>query len=106
MNPAGSAVRRDMPFSLHSDSPVLPIMVLESINTAVNRKSSGGKIYGEDQKITPYQALQAYTTHAALCCLSENDRGALKRDITPIWLFLKVILKKLLPKLSSIRKFA
>ncbi len=98
MNPAGSAVRRDMPFSLHSDSPVLPIMVLESINTAVNRKSSGGKIYGEDQKITPYQALQAYTTHAALCCLSENDRGALKAGYYADMVVLERDIEKIAPE--------
>ena len=78
MNPAGSAVRRGMPFALHVDTPVVPVMVLESMNTAVNRRSSGGVVYGEDQKITPYQALQAYTTYASMCCLSEHDRGALK----------------------------
>lgn len=78
MNPAGSAVRHGMPFSLHVDTPVVPVMVLESMNTAVNRRSSGGVVYGEDQKITPYQALQAYTSYASLCCLSENDRGMLK----------------------------
>ncbi len=78
MDPAGSAVRKNMPFSLHMDTPVLPMSVLDSIQTAVTRESSSGIVYGEDQKITPYQALQAYTTYGALCAYCDDNRGMLK----------------------------
>ncbi len=78
MDPAGSAARRDMPFSLHMDTPILPMTVLDSMQTAVTRESSTGQVYGEDQKITPYQALQAYTTYAAKCAFWDHAIGMLK----------------------------
>lgn len=78
MDPAGSAVRKNMPFSLHMDTPVLPMSVLDSIQTAVTRESSSGVVYGEDQKITPYEALQAYTTYGALCAYCDENRGMIK----------------------------
>lgn len=78
MNPAGSAVKLDMPFSLHVDTPVLPVTVLEAMHTAVNRISSGGTLYGADQRITPLKALEAYTSYAALCCNTNSDRGKIE----------------------------
>ena len=75
LNPAGSAVKRKMPFSLHVDTPVLPVTVLEGMHTAVNRISTSGKTYGEEQRITPLEALKAYTTYAAIACNTRADRG-------------------------------
>ena len=77
LNPAGSAARLGMPFGLHVDTPVLPVTVLGNMHAAVNRISSSGKVYGEDQRITPLQALEAYTIHSALCCNTRADRGSL-----------------------------
>lgn len=78
LNPAGSCVRLQMPFSLHVDTPVLPVTVLGSMHAAVNRISSGGRLLGADQRISPRQALQAYTVYAASCCGGENDRGKIE----------------------------
>lgn len=77
LDPAGSAVELDMPFSLHVDTPVLPVTVLDSIHTAVNRISSGGNLYGENQRISPLEALKAYTSYAALCCNTHSGRGSI-----------------------------
>lgn len=78
LNPAGSCVRLGMPFSLHVDTPVLPVTALGSMHAAVNRVSSGGVLLGADQRISPLKALKAYTTYAALCCGGEHDRGRLE----------------------------
>jgi predicted amidohydrolase YtcJ len=78
LNPAGSAVRLGMPFSLHVDSPVLPVTALGCMHAAVNRVSSGGTLFGEDQGISPLEALRAYTTYASLCCGGEYDRGRIE----------------------------
>lgn len=78
LNPAGTCERLGMPFSLHVDTPVLPVTVLQSIHAAVNRVSAGGRLLGAEQRISPRAALQAYTTHAALCCAGEQDRGCLE----------------------------
>lgn len=78
MNPAGSCVRLNMPFSLHVDSPVLPPTALGSMHAAVNRISDGGELLGADQRISGLDALRAYTTHAALTCGGEHNRGRLE----------------------------
>ncbi|MDD4701840.1 MAG: amidohydrolase [Desulfovibrio sp.] len=75
LNPAGSSVRLNLPFTLHVDTPVLPVTALGAMHAAVNRISSGGILMGPDQRITPLEALKAYTTTAALCCGGEHDRG-------------------------------
>ena len=77
LDPCGSAVALGMPFGLHVDTPILPPTVLDSIHNAVNRVTSGGEVLGPDQRISPREAVKAYTTYAALCCAGEKDRGQL-----------------------------
>ena len=93
MDPAGSCVRLGMPFSLHVDTPVLPVTALGSMHAAVNRISDGGVLFGGDQRITPRQALEAYTTYASLCCGGEHDRGRIEPGRLPILYCSTVILK-------------
>ena len=78
MNPAGSCVRLGMPFSLHVVTPVLPVTALGGMHVAVNRVSSGGVLFGPDQRISPQEALKAYTVYAAMCCGGEQDRGRIE----------------------------
>lgn len=78
LDPCGSAAKIGLPFALHVDTPVLPVTALESMHTAVNRTSSSGIVYGENQRISIKQALEAYTVNAALCCAGEKNRGRLK----------------------------
>lgn len=77
MNPAGEAEAMGLPFTLHIDIPVLPVQVLDSIQTAVTRKTRNGDILGIDQRTTQYGAVAAYTSYAALCSRSEKHRGSL-----------------------------
>ena len=77
MNPAGEAEAMGLPFTLHVDTPVLPIQVIDSIHTAVNRTTRDGKILGPDQRTTAHAAVAAYTSTAAICSFSENERGSL-----------------------------
>jgi len=62
---------------LHTDTPVMPPWTMESIRTAVTRKTKNGIVLGEDQRISPEMALAAYTTMAAKCSYSEKDRGSI-----------------------------
>lgn len=77
LNPAGTCEKLGMPFTLHVDTPILPVTVLDSIHAAVNRVSAGGRLLGPEQRISPLTALKAYTSYAALCCNGEHDRGCL-----------------------------
>ena len=78
LDPAGSAVREGLPFSLHADTPVLPQMTMLSIHTAVNRETKGGEVLGPDQRIPTLEAVRAYTSYAALFSHSEAWRGTIE----------------------------
>jgi hypothetical protein len=77
LNPFGDADRAGLDFTLHTDTPVMPPWTMESIRTAVTRKTKNGVVLGEDQRISPEMALAAYTTMAAKCSYSEKDRGSI-----------------------------
>ena len=77
LDPCGDADRAGLDFTLHTDSPVMPPWVMESMGTAVTRKTQNGLVLGEDQRISPLKALAAYTTMAAKCSYSENQRGSI-----------------------------
>lgn len=78
IDPCGSAVRLGMPFSLHADTPVLPQMTMQSVHTAVNRISRNGELLGPDQRVSPLEAMRAYTTYAAAMTLDEANRGSIE----------------------------
>ncbi|MFH2129753.1 MAG: amidohydrolase [bacterium] len=78
MNPAGSALKRGIPFTIHLDTPVTPMRPLLAVWAAVNRLSTGGAIIGADERITPLQALRATTIDAAWQIFQEENRGSLE----------------------------
>lgn len=78
MSPAASAVRRGMPFTLHADTPVVPMEPLRIVWSAVNRLSSGGRVIGADQRISIIEALKGITTYAAYQAFEENDKGTIE----------------------------
>jgi predicted amidohydrolase YtcJ len=74
----GDAFRAGIRASMHNDPPVSPVNPLLNMWIAVNRTSSGGRVLGEDQAITPRQALEAYTINAAYQFGMEADAGSLE----------------------------
>lgn len=49
-----------------------------SIWTAVNRVSRSGAVIGEDERVTPYQAILAITRNAAYEMFDEDLKGTLE----------------------------
>ena len=78
MSPAQSAVRRGIRFSIHCDTPVVPMTPLLLVWAAVNRISTGGAIIGAEQRLTPMQALRAVTIDAAWQYFDEAVTGSLE----------------------------
>ncbi len=78
MSPASWAVRRGIPFTLHADTPVVPMEPLRIVWSAVNRLSSGGRVIGADQRISVIEALKGITTYAAYQAFEENDKGTIE----------------------------
>ena len=50
---------------------------IRSIHTAVNRTTTAGRILGPDQRISPLDALKAYTVNAAKCSARDHAVGTI-----------------------------
>lgn len=79
MSPTHSALERDLRFSVHLDTPVVPMDPMQMLWSTVNRLSSTGKVIGEEQRILPMQALRATTIDAAWQIFREKDLGSLEK---------------------------
>ncbi len=77
ISPMKSAIALGLHPTNHTDFNVCPIDQLFVVWTAVNRVSRSGKLIGPDERITPYQALQAITTSAAYQYFEEDSKGSL-----------------------------
>ena len=78
MSPAASALAKGLPFTLHMDTPVVPMNPLFLMWTAVNRLSSSGQVIGAEQRIDAYSALKAVTIDAAWQLFEEDNRGSIE----------------------------
>ncbi len=78
INSINSAIERKIPFAIHNDPPVTPPNALHSMWVAVNRLTSYGKLLGPKERITPENALLAYTREAAIVLGIEDRVGTLE----------------------------
>ncbi len=62
----------------HTDAFVVPVDQMMTVWTAVNRPLRSGGTLGADQRITPYQALQAITIDAAFQYREEASKGSIE----------------------------
>ncbi len=78
MEPCGTAKRLGVPFSLHSDANVTPLGPLHLLWTAVNRRTPKGRVLGENEKISAYDALWAVTQDAAYQMHMDHVMGSIE----------------------------
>ena len=78
MSPTASAVDRGLVYTLHADTPVVPMEPLRVVWSAVNRISSGGRVIGEAQRISVIEALKGITLYAAYQAFEEKDKGTIE----------------------------
>src|SRR5712692_2075128 len=78
ISPTQSAHKRGMRFTIHTDTPVVPMDPLLLVWSAVNRISTGADIIGAEQRITPMEALRAVTIDAAWQHFDENRTGSIE----------------------------
>lgn len=62
-----------------TDAPVVPGEPLISLHDMVNRRTESGDLIGPDERLTPYQALRAYTYSSAYAVHEEKIKGSLSR---------------------------
>lgn len=77
INPINDAVKIGNIFSIHSDSPVAPCNPLELVWCAVKRQTASGRILGEEQRISVYEAFKGVTINAALSYGVGDELGSL-----------------------------
>ena len=84
-NYAGETVKVDlkgktmMPAFFDPHEHLLLTNLIDAVHFAANRKSIGGKVYGADQAMSPYERLKAITINAAWQHGEEKEKGALTK---------------------------
>lgn len=78
IDPARSALDRGMKITLHHDAPVAGIDILNVVASAVNRRTTSGKLLGPKERITPYEAFRGVTKDAAWQYFEEHRKGTLE----------------------------
>ncbi|WP_300755718.1 amidohydrolase [uncultured Brachyspira sp.] len=73
-----TALNNNLAFTYHQDTPVIKPNMLETIWCAVNRVTRDGVLLGENQKVTPYEALKAITINAAYQNKEEDIKGTIE----------------------------
>lgn len=79
ISPMKTAIEKGLRPTNHTDFNVAPLDQMMVIWTAVNRVSRKGEIIGEDERVSPYQALQAITINAAYQYFEEDKKGTLEK---------------------------
>ena len=78
ISPLASALKRDIPFTLHSDFSVTPINVIFHIHNAVNRKTRNGRDCGPEFAVSVMDAIRAVTINGAYQYFDEDLKGSLE----------------------------
>ena len=73
-----SLAEKNVPISFHSDFSMAPMEPLTLAWTAVNRVTSQGSRFSQDQRVAVYTALQAITINAARVLNLENEIGSIE----------------------------
>jgi predicted amidohydrolase YtcJ len=78
MSPTKSAENIGLRYSVHLDTPVVPMQPLQMLWSTVNRRSTSGAEIGPEQRVSPMNALRAMTIDAAWQVFQEQRVGSLE----------------------------
>ena len=78
MSPTRSAKDRGLAFTIHTDTPIVPMEPMRLIWAAVNRISTSGAVIGAEQRVSAQDALRATTINAARQNFEEKERGSIE----------------------------
>ena len=76
ISPLRWAMEEGVPFTLHQDSPVVRPDVMLAVKNAVCRRTRGGRVLGEEQRIGVTEALRACTAAGAYQLFEEDRKGS------------------------------
>lgn len=78
ISPVKTALNKGVKITIHTDAPVALPNLMRVLWTAVERTSRSGKVIGPDERLTPYEALQAITIWSAYQHFEEDRKGSLE----------------------------
>jgi predicted amidohydrolase YtcJ len=78
MSPTQSAEARGIRYTIHTDTPIVPMEPMRLIWSAVNRVSTSGAVIGANQAVSPIEALRATTIDAAHMNFEEDIKGSIE----------------------------
>lgn len=78
ISPIKSAIKNNIIYTMHEDTPVTNPNILNSIWVSTKRQTKNGITLNSDEKISIYEALKAVTKNAAYSYFEENTKGSLK----------------------------
>ncbi len=78
MSPTKSALDAGLHFTVHADTPVVPMEPVRMLWAAVNRTTSNGHSLGPEERLTVQQALRALTIEGAYQHFLETEIGSLE----------------------------
>lgn len=79
ISPVQDAIRANLCYTFHQDTPVLPPDVMKTVSCAVNRITRNGVSLDQSQAISVMDALKGVTLNAAYQYGEENEKGSLKQ---------------------------
>lgn len=78
ISPIRTALNKGLKVSIHTDAPVALPNLMRVVWIAVDRTSRSGEIIGEEERLTPYEALKAITEWSAYQHFEEDKKGTLE----------------------------
>ncbi len=78
MSPTGSSEQIGLRYTVHLDTPVVPMQPLQLLWSTVNRMTKDGEVLGPEQRVSPMNALRAMTIDAAWQVRQEDRIGSLE----------------------------
>ncbi|WP_424989231.1 amidohydrolase [Flagellimonas sp.] len=78
ISPARTALNKGLNITIHTDAPVALPNLMRMVGISVERKSRSGQVIGENEKLTPYEALKGITEWSAYQHFEEDSKGTLE----------------------------
>ena len=78
ISPTRTALNKGLKLTIHTDAPVALPNLMRMVGITVERKSRSGKVIGEGEKLTPYEALKCITDWSAYQHFEEDTKGTIE----------------------------
>jgi hypothetical protein len=79
ISPTRTALNKGLRITIHTDAPVALPNLMRMVGISVERKSRSGQVIGANEKLSPYEAMQAITSWSAYQYFEEDKKGTLTK---------------------------